>query len=160
MESTEAVLVWMEHKRRRVVMTEFLHFRGDGILPTKGHADDAGFDLYVKGHHWIPAGEFRDLDCGVSVRIPDGYWGMITGRSSTIRNRGLLVVQGIIDAGYRGPLFAAVWNLRNIEAYINDGERLAQLLIFPNVAEYWQPQRVDELPGSARGNSGFGSTGR
>ena len=96
-----------------------------GQVAQRAYQADAGIDLYVQASEeravvegrgftgaWvIGPGEFVDLPLGVSVRLPEGHWGMLTGRSSTLRQRGLLVNQGIIDNGYTGPLFAGVWNL-------------------------------------------------
>lgn len=137
-----------------------LFFIGPGKLPTKGHPDDAGFDLYVHGDVQLRPQTFTDVDCGVNMELPVGLWALITGRSSAIRQRGLLVVNGVIDCGYRGRLFGAVWNMNDKPVVLQDGDRITQLLIFPNVAEYLVPVRVNELSQSERGEQGFGSTGR
>lgn len=126
--------------------------------PRKGYENDAGFDLMVSETTTLEPGEFTDIPCGVSVQLPDSAWGLITGRSSTLRTRGLLVNQGVIDAGYRGPLYAGAWNLRDEPVTVEKGERVAQFIVHRR----WdiRPQRVDTLQTSARGTQGFGSTGR
>ena len=130
--------------------------------PRRGYADDAGLDLIVSEARVVHPGEFVDIPCGVSVELPAWSFGMITGRSSTLRKRGLMVNQGIIDAGYRGPLFAGVWNLTDEPVKVDAGERVAQLIILHNGTRLVQVQRVDEIdrgPVDGRGVFGFGSTG-
>lgn len=132
----------------------------DDLLPSRHYPGDAGLDLYVAQDMVIPYGQFLDVPAGCRVELPDGVWGLITGRSSTIRNRGLLVVNGVIDAGWRGPLYAAVQNLRMDAARLKRGERIAQLILFDALAPRYEPTRVDALSPSDRGEFGFGSTGR
>lgn len=132
---------------------------GTGQMPTRGHDDDAGLDLYVSERTVVPSGAFRDISCGVNVELPAGTWGLLTGRSSTLRKRSLMVAQGVIDAGYRGPLFAGVWNLGREPQVVEAGDRIAQLIVIDNVTERVNLHRVGELAPSARGENGFGSTG-
>lgn len=130
-----------------------------GRLPSRGYADDAGLDLYVVGNHTILPGVFTDVPCSVSVELPSWTWGLITGRSSTLRTKKLLVHNGIIDPGWRGELFAGVWNMGVGPVHIKEGERLAQLIILPNVTREFAPSQVDALTPHERGTNGFGSTG-
>lgn len=135
-----------------------------GALPTRAHHGDAGLDLFTSATVTIPPGEFRDIPCGVRAALPGNIWGRITGRSSTLRSRGLLVAEGVIDSGYRGPLFAGVWNLGAEPVEVPAGDRIAQLLLHINVTRVHEPTWVtaDEfssIPGDGRGPSGFGSTG-
>lgn len=128
-------------------------------LPSRAYEGDAGFDLYATEEVIIPAGEFVDVPMGCAVQFPDRVWGMITGRSSTVRKLDLLVTVGIIDSGYRGPLFAGVRSLRTDDYTVKKGERLAQLIPFTNVAMDLHPTVVDVLTQSDRGEAGFGSSG-
>lgn len=127
-------------------------------MPTRAYPDDAGLDLYVSEDVTIPLGEFRDVPCGISVSLPEHTWGLVTGRSSALRKRGLLVHSGIIDAGYRGPLFAGAFALQH-EVALKRGERIAQLIVINNTTQYVTPIEVEQLPDSARGTNGFGSSG-
>ena len=128
-------------------------------IPTKHYEGDAGFDLICSQTTNIPYQEFVDVPCGINVQLPPGVWAMITGRSSTLRKRHLLVSQGIIDNGYRGPIYAGVQNLGSRAAVVEEGERIAQLIPFPLTAQNLQFAYVDELDESDRGEAGFGSTG-
>lgn len=129
-----------------------------GRMPTRAHVGDAGFDLYVVGDYVVRPGEFVDIPCGVAVELPAWCWGLLTGRSSTIRSKGLHMAQGVIDNGYRGPLFAGCWNLGDEPVEVHDGERVAQLIplpLFTGVAV-----EVADLTRHERGVQGFGSSGR
>ena len=125
--------------------------------PKIGYPGDAGFDLFVSERVCIPAHGFADVPSGISCSFPDGLWGRICGRSSTIRKRGLLVVEGIIDNGYTGLLYAGVWNLTDSDVMVEVGERLAQMIPFELVPCEWV--ETTELPVKTRGTSGFGSSG-
>lgn len=128
-------------------------------MPTRGYAGDAGFDLYVQEDVTVPPGEFVDIPCGCAVQLPDHLWAMITGRSSTLRKHKLMVAQGVIDTGYRGPLFSGVFNLANEPFEAKKGMRLAQLIPFDNVAENLRLMEATTLDESERGKAGFGSSG-
>lgn len=128
-------------------------------LPTRGHADDAGLDLYVQRDVVIPPGSFMDVPSGVHVEMPDWSWGLLTGRSSTLRRLGLLVNSGVIDAGYRGELFAGVFNLGKTAVEVHEGERLAQLILLENGTARVRPVVAQSLREGSRNMNGFGSTG-
>ena len=129
----------------------------DATLPGYGYAGDAGMDLAVVGRHVLAPGESRDLPTGIAVEMPPGFWGRITGRSSTLRKRGLFINEGVIDNGYRGELLVYVTNRQSTPVEIEPGDRLAQLILHQIV--HTDPEWVDELSPSERGTAGFGSTG-
>lgn len=122
---------------------------------------DVGYDLEVcvqdEEKIEIPSAGFVDIPVGLSVKIPDDAWGMITGRSSTFARRQLLVMQGIIDAGYIGPLYIFVYNFGHESCPVYNGDRLAQLILIPKYET--KVKYVDNLPETIRGENGFGSTG-
>ncbi|CAB4215026.1 Dut dUTPase [uncultured Caudovirales phage] len=128
-------------------------------LPTKGYHDDAGFDLYVSEETTIMPHSFVDIPLGIAIKLPEGTWGLLTGRSSTLRKLGLLVAQGVIDCGYTGPLFAGVWNMNDFPVTVKQGDRVAQYLIMNNASLDVVAHMVESLPETQRGQSGFGSTG-
>lgn len=128
------------------------------LLPTRGYADDAGLDLYVSVDVKILPFQFVDVPSGVKIDVPDGLWGMITGRSSTLRNRGLLVNPGVIDAGWTGELFAGVQNMTDKTVEVEAGDRLAQLILLPAPVIGYDPE-WGQVRAKARGTNGFGSTG-
>lgn len=128
--------------------------------PTRAYNDDAGFDLYVSQTTTIKPGQFTDIPCAIAVELPTDSWAMLTGRSSTLRKHGLMVNQGIIDTGYRGELYAGVFNLSGHDVTINKGDRVAQLILMPNHTANYTPTEMVELNQHPRGQKGFGSSGR
>jgi dUTP pyrophosphatase len=130
------------------------------MLPSRTYGDDAGLDLFIQEETVVKPGEFRDIRCGVRVELPEGVWGMVTGRSSAIRTHRLLVVQGVIDTGFRGELLAPVINMGDRPVTLWPGMRLAQLILIENATARFGVEEVAELAPSARGTNGFGSSGR
>jgi deoxyuridine 5'-triphosphate nucleotidohydrolase len=131
----------------------------DAELPIRAYATDAGFDLYVSRNTFIPAGGFADVPCGVAMQINAGEWALITGRSSSIRKKKLHVINGVIDAGYSGELFAGVQNLSSHTVTITKGERVAQVILM-GAAANGRAVRFGKVAQAPRGNNGFGSSGR
>lgn len=127
------------------------------IEPTQAYPGDVGWDLYSCKDQWILPDEATDIRTGIKVCLPRGTWGQITGRSSSFRKRGMLVIDGVIDAGFRGELFALCWNHTQNVLEIKGGERVAQFIIHEVVPIRWA--HVGVLPSSERGEGGFGSSG-
>jgi dUTP pyrophosphatase len=146
---------------KRKVISFKVEEENGGQLPVKAHESDAGFDLFVSEERIVEAGEFVDLPTAVSMELPEGYWGLIIGRSSTERKRFMRVMPGVIDSGYRGELFVGVTNLYRYpgeSVVVRKGDRLAQLIIVP--MERMVGMAVPTLGEHERGTNGFGSTGR
>lgn len=163
--SVEAAVEWlaveisMDEVYERRAPLRFAPTGRGAKLPTRAHADDAGLDLYVSHRTVIPSGQFADVPCSVGVEMEPCCWGLIIGRSSTLRKRNLMVNPGIIDPGYRGELYAGCFNLGKNSVYLEPGERVAQFILMPNQTALVEPRMVDELATSARGLNGFGSSG-
>lgn len=131
--------------------------------PRRAYSDDAGIDLVTAVDTEIPPGRFVDVPTTViGVQPPADSWLMITGRSSTLRKHGLHVPVAVIDAGWRGPLFAGVWNLGTETVLVRAGDRLAQVIAVHNkTAELLLAAGPEiELEPHERGLAGFGSTGQ
>lgn len=129
-------------------------------MPVQAHLGDAGMDLYTSEPVTVPSGQFRDVECGIRLSLPDGYWARITGRSSTLRKRGLLVNDAVIDNGYIGPIYVGVWNLGEKAVHVGSGERLAQLILHEIVRAPVRAVPLSALVSrDGRGDMGFGSTG-
>ena len=132
----------------------------EAILPERAHPGDAGYDLRSAIDVEVPPGERAMVGTGLAVAIPEGYAGLVLPRSGLASRTGLTLANapGLIDAGYRGELICAVVNLdRETSVRISRGDRIAQLVLvpIPDLEAGW----TDELPSSARGVDGFGSTG-
>jgi dUTP pyrophosphatase len=132
----------------------------DARLPERAHPGDAGADLFSVEEVTIPAGGRRDIGTGICLAIPSGYAGFVQPRSGLAFKHGIMVVNspGLIDAGYRGEVRVSLYNSGRAPFVIAPGERIAQLVV--QRVEEAVFARTDDLPGSARGEGGFGSSGR
>jgi dUTP pyrophosphatase len=142
------------------VRVEFQRLDPAAPLPRRARTGDAGLDLAANADLAVGPGERALVPTGLAVAIPEGHAGLVLPRSGLASRHGLTLANapGLIDAGYRGELTVAVVNLdRSEPVKIGRGDRIAQLLIVP-FAEV-EPVEVAELPGSERGEGGFGSTG-
>jgi dUTP pyrophosphatase len=109
----------------------------------------------------LEPGERAVIPTGIAVAIPEGYAGLVQPRSGLAARQGLGIVNspGLIDAGYRGEIKVIAINLDPRETIkIARGEKIAQLVVYP--APRVTLREVSELSETARGGSGFGSTGR
>jgi len=130
-------------------------------VPARAHPGDAGLDLHAAEDVTLKPGERASVATGIAIAIPDGYAGFVVPRSGLAAKHGIGVVNapGLIDSGYRGEIRVLLVNLDQNEAVeLRRGERIAQLVI-QNVVETTL-REVADLPPSARGEGGFGSTGR
>ncbi|MBQ6789780.1 MAG: dUTP diphosphatase [Clostridia bacterium] len=136
--------------------------REGAALPTYGSASAAGADLYAcTGESvTIAPGETKFIPTGIAVEIPEGYAGFIYARSGIACKRGLAPANkvGVIDSDYRGEVMVALHNHGTADASIDDGERVAQLVIAPYLTVDFT--EADELCDTVRGEGGFGSTGK
>jgi len=133
----------------------------DGKVPSRAHGGDAGLDLYACEAAHLGPGERWSVGTGVAVEIPEGHGGFVLPRSGLARDHGIALVNGpgLIDAGYRGEVRVLLLNTDPAETFrVEPGDRIAQLVIAPvAIAE---PVEVEALSDSARGDGGFGSSGR
>lgn len=122
---------------------------------------DAGIDLIAVMEIVIPPNGYTNVPHGFAIEIPEGYFGYVMPRSSTIRhNQGNVVVMASpIDSGYRGEIFTMVRNNGSNPVIIAPGERVSQMVILP-FAYVSALDLVDELSDSKRSTNGFGSSGK
>lgn len=131
------------------------------VMPQYAKEGDAGVDLTITEIE--ERNEFYEVKFGLSVEIPQGYFGMLVSRSGVTKmNHMLKNGVGIIDSGYRGELVARFKKVKfedgTEEKLYQVGERGAQLLIIPYPQIIFQ--EVEELSETERGDSGFGSSGK
>lgn len=129
-------------------------------VPAYGHPGDAGCDLVTTEAAELEPGERAVLPTGVSIALPDGYAAFVHPRSGLAARCGLALVNapGTVDAGYRGEIKVIVVNLDPRESVrFERFDRIAQLVV--QRVEKVRFHEVAELPGSARAEGGFGSTG-
>jgi dUTP pyrophosphatase len=130
------------------------------VLPRRAHPGDAGLDLCALDGGELAPGARAAVATGLAVAVPPGHAGLVLPRSGLAARHGVTVVNapGLIDEGYRGELRVLLLNTDPEATFTWDaGDRIAQLVITavatPKLVE------VDALTGTARGASGFGSSG-
>tara|TARA_Y100001936_G_scaffold20231_1_gene17281 strand:- start:20575 stop:20997 length:423 start_codon:yes stop_codon:yes gene_type:complete len=127
-------------------------------VPTKAHSSDAGWDLYAS-HTSQPVypHKRRLISTDISIAIPDGYCGLIWPRSGLSVKKGIDVLAGVIDSGYRGEIKVCLLNTSDQIVHVHPGDRIAQLII--QKVEDVEFLEVDDLDDTDRGEGGFGSSG-
>jgi dUTP pyrophosphatase len=133
----------------------------EATLPSRAHEGDAGLDLHACEAAHIGPGERWSVATGIAVEIPEGHAGLVLPRSGLARQHGISLVNapGLIDAGYRGEISVLLLNTDPADTFrIEPGDRIAQLVVAPVAIA--QPVEAGSLAESARGDGGFGSSGR
>jgi dUTP pyrophosphatase len=139
-----------------LMTVKFKLFR-NGKAPTYAKPDDAGMDLYAREATCLWSYEAKPIPVGVAVEVPKGNVGLVVGRSGLAAKHGIDIYGGVIDHGYIGEIRAIMFNGSGTPFYVEAGDRIAQLLIVPCI--HATLEEVRELEETARGESGFGSTG-
>jgi dUTP pyrophosphatase len=131
-----------------------------GHVPVYAHPGDAGADLRAAEAVELAPGQRATVGTGVSIALPDGYAAFVVPRSGLAMKHGITIVNspGTVDAGYRGEIRVTLLNTDATETYsVAIGDRIAQIIVQPVVRARFV--EVEKLPGSQRGEAGFGSTG-
>jgi dUTP pyrophosphatase len=140
----------------------FKQLRPDAVVPRYMTENAAGMDLAaaIDEARVLAAGERAAVGTGLAMAIAPGYEGQVRPRSGLAAKHGVTVVNapGTIDADFRGEVMVLLINLGRETVTIEPRERIAQLVIAP--VEQAEISVADELPPTARGACGFGSTGR
>lgn len=130
----------------------------DVTLPQYAHRGDAALDLYANAAVTLQPGEKVAIPTGIAMEIPDGYVGLIWDKSGIAIKGGLKTLGGVVDSTYRGEVLVGITNLSR-EAYTFErGHKVAQMII--QKKEDVVVEEVTELSDTARGEGGFGSTGK
>ena len=139
----------------------FTRLSGAAVAPLRAHGGDAGLDLHAAEAATLGPGERASIGTGVALAIPEGRAGLVLPRSGLAARHGITLANapGPIDAGYRGELRVLLLNTdRSATFEVSPGDRIAQLVVVRHEAS--EPEEVTSLDETARGASGFGSTGR
>lgn len=133
----------------------------NAVIPTRGSAYAAGYDLYacLEAPIEIGAGETVKVGTGLSVAVPEGYFGAVFARSGLAAKEGLRPANcvGVCDSDYRGEYIVALHNDSAVTRTVTPGERIAQLVIMPFLSVEFE--ETETLTETERGAGGFGSTG-
>jgi dUTP pyrophosphatase len=132
-------------------------------MPSYATAGSAGLDLRacLDAPLVLAPGQAQLIPTGLSIHIGDpGLAAMILPRSGLGHKHGIVLgnLVGLIDSDYQGPLMVSCWNRGGSEFVVQPMERIAQLVIVPVVHARFE--RVESFEESARGEGGFGSTGK
>lgn len=129
-------------------------------IPAYAHPGDAGADLVTTEDVELAPFERKLVGTGIAIALPNGYAAFVHPRSGLAAKQGLTIVNapGTVDAGYRGEIKVSLYNSDpRTPIALKRGDRIAQLVIQQvSRARFLQ---ADSLPGSHRGDSGFGSSG-
>ncbi len=139
------------------------------VVPTRGSTSAAGYDLYACLPDGIDSITVREtplekmpaftVSTGWAFEIPEGYFGAIFARSGLAKNAGIRPANcvGVVDSDYRGEVKVAVRNDTWFPANVQNGDRIAQLVVLPYLPVEFVES--DMLSDTDRGAGGFGSTG-
>jgi dUTP pyrophosphatase len=163
------------------VIIKFKKNHPDAIVPTRNSEGDAAYDLYSVERAIIGPMNRACIPTGLSIEIPQGFYGRVAPRSGLAMKKGIDVLAGVIDSSYRGDLGVILINLNfpeellkpdsmkgGVQSYeslfgsrqnvdLPVGSRVAQLIIERCYNAEWQ--EVDELSDSVRQDDCFGSSG-
>lgn len=140
------------------VTVKFRRMRADALPPFAPNVGDAGYDFLAQENLTFMPGEPVQIETGIALEIPQGYAGLILGRSGNAFKRGLHVDHhGLIDSSYRGEVFILIKNRTYEPIMVTRGDKIAQMIIIPVLS--YGLQEVRELPDSSRGINGLGSSG-
>lgn len=136
-----------------------------GEIPVRAHHNDAGADVFanITSENCdyydelaieIDPHTIRRIPLGFGLELPDGFVAFVVPRSGMTANKGITSELVPIDSGYRGEIHAILYNANDEPVYINDGDKVAQLVIMPTVLANFTFDNQKE-----RGEKAFGSTG-
>lgn len=128
------------------------------VIPQYAHDTDAGMDLFAISDTTVPKQGHTTVPTGLMFEIPEGYVGLIWPKSGLAVKHGIVTLAGVIDSGYRGELNVAIASTKDEEYIFKAGEKVAQMLV--QKVEHVGIVAVDKLSDTARGEKGFGSTGK
>lgn len=144
------------------MLVPFKKLRDGAVVPSRGSEYAAGYDLYacLDCPVEIEPGTNKKIGTGLSIAVPEGYFGAVFARSGLATKEGLRPANcvGICDSDYRGEYIVPVYNDSSETRTVKNGDRIAQLVIMPFLPADFS--EVDELDDTGRGTAGFGSTGK
>lgn len=136
----------------------FKKLHEDAVVPKKQREGDAAYDLHAAFGGILHSDMRLAIRTNIACAIPQGYVGLIKGRSGLALKNGIQVLGGVIDSNYRGDITVILYNTGGTY-FFQKGDRIAQLLVIP--IHTFGEETVDELPPSLyRGEAAFGSSGR
>jgi dUTP pyrophosphatase len=156
--SCQLVSDTIREKKKKTMSSNILvkKVHSDAKLPHRSHHNDSGADLFTVKDITIPPQTSVKIPTGICIALPDKTLGLIWGKSS-LESIGLKVMAGLIDVGYRGEVLVCMFNLTQKPVELKKDQKIAQLVVVPTYYPCFTLS--DDLPGTKRGQGGFGSTG-
>jgi dUTP pyrophosphatase len=132
----------------------------DAMLPSYAHGsdEDAAMDLRALERTVLTPGAAQAVATGIAIELPRGHEAQVRPRSGLALKHSITVNFGTIDPGYRGEIRVVMFNLGLNDYIVEQGDRIAQLIVAPYDAVEWD--EGSDLSDSTRGAGGFGSSGR
>jgi len=144
------------------VLIKIKKLKNEAIIPTRGSQQAAGYDLYACSEEDVTIAPHCTVKVGtgISMAIPEGYFGAVYARSGLSARQGLRPANcvGVVDSDYRGEIIVALHNDTDTEKTIDKNERIAQIVVTPYLSVEFEETK--ELDDTERGSGGFGSTGK
>ena len=140
------------------MLIQFKKLSPSATIPTRANPTDAGLDLYAIDDFTIEPGKRFLAKTGLAVAVPPGHYGRVADRSGNAWKLGVHTFAGVVDEAYRGELGVVLFNSSQTPVAFKRGDRIAQLIV--EKCAYPAPVEVGELDETARGQGGFGSTGK
>lgn len=133
--------------------------RDSAALPKKAYLGDGAADIHAAEEATISPGGRALVSGGFKIALPQGYAALVLPRSGLALKNGITVLNapGLVDAGYRGEVGVVLQNHGAEPFTVAVGDRIAQLMVVPVID--WTLAKTTSLPGSERGEGGFGSSG-
>ena len=128
------------------------------FAPVRAHQTDAGLDLRTPVEFTIRPHDSYVIDTGVHVELPEGTFGQLFSKSGLNVKNSIVSLGGTIDEGFTGSIVVKLYNEGDEEYHFRAGDKIVQMVILPYLAP--KIEFSDKLTETARGNSGFGSSGR
>lgn len=142
---------------RKIIMKMKVMLDPGAKMPTRAHEHDVGFDLYSREDVMILERGNHKFDTGVHIAIPVGYAGMIKSKSGLNVNENI-TSDGVIDPDYTGSICVKLYNNGDRAVRIREGQKISQLVIVPVITP--ELKLTDSMEATARGDKGFGSSGK
>ena len=147
--------------KQNMIAVQWKKLHPAAVVPTYETPGAAGMDLRSVEDGILKPGERKLVPTGLALAIPEGFEMQVRPRSGLALKSGITVVNapGTVDSDYRGAVGVILLNTSDVTFIYSAGDRIAQAVFAP-VAKVFESELVDELPPTARGEGGFGSTGK
>lgn len=141
-----------------MVKVKVKKLKENAVVPRYAHEGDAAMDLFSTEDCVVAVGKRVLVSTGIAMELPEGYFASIRGKSGLALKKGICILGGVIEHGYRGEYGVVVLNTGDEDFEIKAGDRVAQVVIVPVATA--EVEVVEELSETTRGEGAWGSTGR